>query len=390
MTLPDRLSRLPTRTPSLLTPRFLKPGLLALALLAGCSQDGPPPPPPLPEGAMDAVVEDPGVPRERLARAVDDLFSAEDIGETQALLVLQGGEVVAQRFGEGFGPDDRFTGWSMSKSITGVLIGMMIAEGKLALDNPAPVPQWQRPGDPRSGITLRHLMQMRSGLRHKEGGQPAYTSDEVRMLFLDGRDDTAGWAEAQSLEQEPGNTFAYSSATTAILSDIATDAIAPDASPAQRREAMREFLDARLADPVGMTSLHGEFDAKGTLAGASHFWATARDWARFGEFLRNYGSVGGTQIVPRGWIEFMRRSSPAAPDYGGQLWLNKDSGTQRENLFGGSHGEDIFAAIGHRGQYIIVAPRRRLTIVRIGDTDGEQRDRLVEELEDIVTLYPAG
>jgi len=368
---------------------LLLPIALPIALLAACSQDGPPPEAPLPAEALEAVVADPGVPREELARAIDALFTADGIGETRALLVLHGGEVVAERYGEGYGPDIRFTGWSMSKSITGVLVGMMVADGRLRLDDPAPVPSWQRPGDPRSTITLRHLLQMRSGLRHREASDPAYESDEVRMMFLSGRDDMAGWAEAQSLEHDPGTTFQYSTPTTVILSDIATNTIAPDADADERQAAMAEFVEARLAVPLGMESLVGEYDASGTLVGGSHFWANARDWAKFGEFLRNYGSVAGAQIVPRGWIEFMRRSSPASPDYGAQLWLNHPSGTDRDNLFNGALGEDIFAAVGHLGQYIVVAPDRRLTVVRLGKTDEPDRDLLVDMLEDVVALYPS-
>ncbi|MWV26283.1 serine hydrolase domain-containing protein [Aurantiacibacter rhizosphaerae] len=389
MTLRSLPSRPPARSPRVFPSILSGLGLAALALLAACSQDGPPPDPPLPEGALEAVVDDPGVPREKLARAVDALFSDDDVGETQAVVVMHAGEVVAERYAEGFEPEMRFVGWSLSKSVTAVLTGMMVADGRMALNGAAHVPQWQRMGDPRSGITLRHLLQMRSGLRHKEGSEPAYKSDDVRMLFLDGRANTAGWAEAQSLEHEPGTTFAYSSATTAILSDILADTVAPDADSETRQQAMQEFVDARLAVPLGMTSLTGEYDASGTLLGASSFWATARDWAKFGEFLRNYGSIAGAQIVPRGWIEFMRSPSPASPDYGGQLWLNRPSGTEREVLFGGNHGEDIFGAVGHLGQYIIVAPERRLTIVRLGWTQEENRDSLTQDLADIVALYPS-
>lgn len=383
MTLDLSPSRLLARSPSVLA------CLMSIALLAACSQDGPAPEPPLPEGALEAVAEDPGVPRESLARAVDDLFTTEGAGETRALLVLHGGEIVAERYGEGYTADIRHTGWSMSKSVTAVLLGMMVADGRLRLDDPAPIAAWQRPGDPRSGVTLRHLLQMRSGLRHTEGADPAYESSEVRMLYLDGRDNMSGWAEAQSLEHEPGSTFQYSTAASVILSDIATDTIAPGESADARQQAMAEYVDARLAVPLGMESLVGEYDQSGTLVGGSYFWATARDWGRFGEFLRNYGSVRGAQIVPRGWIEFMRSPSPAASDYGAQLWLNHPSGTERSVLFGGALGEDIFAAIGHLGQYIVVAPDRRLTVVRLGYTEEEDRDRLVEELEDIVALYPS-
>lgn len=375
---PSRLFRLP-------------PSACALVLaISACSQDGPPPPPPLSQEVLEAVVTEPGVSREALARAVDELFTADGLGETRAVLVMYRGEVVAERYAGGYGPDTRHIGWSMSKTVTGVIIGMMVADGRLRLDDPAPVPRWQRSGDPRGEITLRHLLQMRSGLRHDEQADPVYTSAEVRMMFMDGRDDMAAWAEAQPLEHDPGSTFDYSTPTSVILSDIATDLIAPDASAAERQQAMMEFVDARIAVPLGMTSLVGEYDAAGTLVGGSSFWASARDWARFGEFLRDGRAAEGTQVVPRGWIDFMRSSSPASPDYGAQLWLNRASGGERDNLFAAQGPESAFAMIGHLGQFVIVSPEQQLTVVRIGKTVDADRPALIAELADIFALYPSG
>ena len=119
-----------------------------------------------------------------------------------------------------------------------MLIGLLVSDGRLRLDESAPVPAWQRPGDPRGEITLRQLLQMRSGLRHSEAGDPVYDSDEVRMLFLDGRDDMAAYAEAQPLEAEPGRKFEYSSATSVILADLAAHALTASRDPAIRRQAV--------------------------------------------------------------------------------------------------------------------------------------------------------
>ncbi len=369
------------------------PSVLLLAFaLAACSQDGPPPEPPLPQTALEAVVVEPGVSREGLARAVDDLFTSPDVGETRAVIVMFGGQIVAERYAEGYPADTRHTGWSMSKTVTGLLVGMMVADGRLRLDDPAPVPQWQRPGDPRSEITLRHLLQMRSGLRHDEMTDPVYTSPEVRMMYIDGRDDMAAWAEAQPLEHDPGTTFDYSTPTSVILADIVTDQIAPEASAAERQQAMAEFVEARLAVPLGMGSLVGEYDAAGTLVGGSSFWATAQDWAKLGEFMRSGGSVAGAQIVPRGWIEFMRTPSPAAADYGAQLWLNRaaetEQGAERDYLFASQGPDTAFALMGHLGQYVIVSPEQRLTVVRLGKSDDEERPALMDEIADIFALYP--
>jgi CubicO group peptidase (beta-lactamase class C family) len=276
----------------------------------------------------------------------------------------------------------------MAKSITAVMIGLLVSDGRLRLDETAPIPTWQRSGDPRGEITLRQLLQMRSGLRHTEGGEPIHESDEVRMLFLDGRDNMAVWAEAQPLEAEPGKKFEYSSATTVILADIAARALTDSRDPATRRIAVAEYLRTRLFEPVGMKSMVPEFDAAGTLIGSSLIHGTARDWAKFGEFLRNGGSVKGAQVVPRGWIEFMTRPSPRNPGYGAQIWLNRPQPDGSSAPFAGGAPKSAFAAIGHLGQYIVVSPAQKLTVVRLGKTQGENRNAVVQRIGAIAALYP--
>jgi CubicO group peptidase (beta-lactamase class C family) len=373
--------------PRLDLPSFLAATLPAL-LLAGCGGPAPAPEPTLPAEALEAIAEEPDVDREKLAAAVDALFTREGIGETRAVIVVHAGELAAERYGEGYGPETRFVGWSMSKTVTGVLIGMMVADGRLRLDDSPPIPNWQRAGDPRGEITLRQLLQMRSGLRHEEKAEPVYTSPEVRMMFLDGRDDMAGWAEAQPLESEPGEAFDYSTPSTMILADIAARVLAPNGGAAARQSAVAEYLRARLGAPLGMDSLVAEYDQAGTMMGGSMVWASAPDWANFGEFLRHKGSVEGAQIVPRGWIEFMTSPSPRAPDYGATLWLNRKSGGEREVLFPDKGPAGLFAAVGHLGQYVIVSPAQKLVVVRLGKTDDEDRPALVDALAEIVALYP--
>lgn len=362
--------------------------LLPALLVAACGETAPPAEPPLPSAALDAVIEDPGVDRVALARAVDAVFTREGLGETRAVIVMQGGEIVAERYADGYGRETKFLGWSMSKTVTGVLVGMLVADGRLRLDNSPPIPRWRRAGDPRGDITLRQLLQMRSGLRHEEKAEPVYTSPEVRMMFLDGRDDMAGWAEAQPLEHEPGRVFDYSTPTTMILSDVVARVLAPQGNAAQRQRAVEDFLRARLAVPLRLDSMTAEYDRAGTMMGGSMVWASARDWARFGEFLRHKGSVRGAQIVPRGWIEFMTAPNPRATDYGALTWLNRESGGERAMLFADRGPASLFAAIGHLGQYLLVSPSQKLTVVRLGKTDGPDRDALVDALAEIVALYP--
>lgn len=372
------------RAPSLILTLSLLPALAA----CGSSGKDAAPPPPLSGEAMAAVVEKPGVNRERLARAVDALFTDSEAGETRALVVFSGGRIVAERYGEGYGKDTRLVGWSMSKTITAVMIGQLVSDGRLRLDDPAPVPAWQRPGDPRGGITIRQLLQMRSGLRHTEAGDPVYESGEVRMLFLEGRDNMAAWAEAQPLEAEPGRKFEYSSASTVILSDIATRALTPSTDPAIRQHAVADYLRTRLFEPAGMKGAVAEFDAAGTMIGSSLIHATARDWGRFGEFLRNGGAARGVQLVPSGWVDFMTSPSPRNPGYGAQTWLNRPQPDGRESLFPGRAPKSLFAALGHLGQYVIVSPEQKLTVVRLGKSTEAERKAAREHLARIVRLFP--
>ena len=363
--------------------------LALLPALAACSGKDQASPAQLEDKALSAISREPGVPRQMLARAVDALFADQEAGETRALLVMSGGRIVAERYGEGYDARTRLVGWSMSKTITGVMIGMLVSDGRLRLDESAPVPAWQRPGDPRGAITLRQLLQMRSGLRHSEASDPVYESGEVRMLFLDGRDNMAAWAEEQPLEAIPGKVWKYSSATTVILADIAARALTDSSDPAIRRKAVSDYLRTRLFEPLGMTSMVPEFDAAGTLIGSSLIHGTARDWARFGEFLRNGGAVKGGQLLPHGWITFMTSPNPQNPGYGAQVWLNRPQADGEMVLLPGRAPDSMFACVGHLGQYVMVSPRQKLTVVRLGKSDSAQRRRVLDHLAEIVDLFPA-
>lgn len=366
----------------------LSVALVLASSLAACGSPQPAVEAPLADEALDAVTNDAGTPKKDLARAIDRLFVDPAVGETRAIVVMADGKIAAERYAPGYDKDTRFVSWSMAKTITATMIGLLVADGRLSLDERAPIPRWRRPGDPRGGITIRHLLQMRSGLDHTEAGPVPVESSEVRMLFLDGRDDMAKWAEEQPLETEPGAKFEYSSSTTVILADIAARVLTQDSTdPETRRRAVLEYLNARLFEPLGMTSVVPEFDASGTLIGGSLIHATARDFARFGELLRNKGSYRGTQLVPRQWVEQMVMPSPRSPQYGLQTWLNRPA---KDNpLFPDRAPHSLFAMIGHMGQYVLVSPAQRLTVVRLGHSDAAQRDALMPKLADLVELYPA-
>lgn len=370
--------------------RVFRPILTGLACLALAACGGGNASPPEPSAEEIAYISsDSPIDRARLHRAVDPLFTSEDMAETRAVIVMRYGKIIAERYAPGYDRETRFLGWSMSKSVTAVLVGLMVTDGRLALDRPAPVPEWQQPGDPRARITLRNLLNMVSGLDHVEAGDPVYKSDEVRMLFLDGHRDMAAYAEAKPLAHPPGEHFQYSTSTSVILSDIITGILALSRDPVVRQQEMDSFFHGRLTRPLGLSSMTTSYDAAGTMVGGSMVVASARDWARFGDFLRTGGSVAGSQIVPRSWIDFMRTSSPDEPAYGGHIWLNKHRPEGRKPLlFPGRGSDDVFACLGYQGQFVVVSPDQGLVVVRLGNTPEADLAPLHRQIGDIVGLFP--
>ncbi len=366
---------------------------LAFALAGCAASDEPAAPPPKTAEELAYISDASPIPKARLDAAIAPLFDDPAMAETRALLIMHRGEIIAERYGEGYDEDTRFISWSMAKSFTGALIGFLVADGRLVLDDPAPVPAWQRPGDPRGDITLRQLLHMSSGLDHtesgEEGGKTLYEADTQQMLFLTGSGDMAGYAEARPMEAEPGAKFEYSTATSMILADIITRTLTNSTDPKVRRDTAMRFIRGRLLEPLGMESTYFEFDANGTFLGGSIIQSTARDYATFGEFLRNNGARKGAQHLPVSWIKFMRTSSANDPAYGGHIWLNKKRPEGRDQiLFPDMAPDTVFAALGHLGQQIVVSPEQKLTVVRLGKTQDDVNRPMSDQIGRIVSLFP--
>lgn len=354
--------------------------LLPLSLAGAASSDAPPVAVYQASAAVDAGA---------LRAAVEPLFDTEaeeSLGETRALLVLRDGRLIAERYAPGFGPETRQLSWSVAKTVTAMLVGIMVADGRLALDEPVPVPAWREPGDPRGRITLRQMLEMRSGIAHVEKEEPLEDTDTLAMLVGRGAQDMAAYAEAKPLAAEPGTKFTYSSATTLILCDMMARLLTDSADPAMRRGAMTTFLDQRLARPVGLTSLVPEFDRAGTMVCGAMMHMTAPDYARLGELLRTRGEANGRRILNGGWVDYMTSPSAKRPGYGAHLWLNREGA---ENvLFVGEASPRLYAAQGFRGQYVIVSPSQRLTIVRLGVTTEAEMPALRSALLRVIRLFP--
>lgn len=322
-------------------------------------------------------------------RAVADAFFTDPrLSETRALIVLLDGKRVYERYAPGYGPGNRFISWSMAKSITATLIGELVADGKLELDAPAPVPAWHAaPGDPRAAITLHQLLHMSSGLKHSEE-EPVESADTNIALFGGQSGDIAAYAESRPLESKPGTVYEYSTLTSHILAAIATRTVAPTAkTPGERRAAMRAFITERLAGPAGMSSLICEYDPQGTLLGGSFCHASARDWAAFGQLYLDDGMVAGRVVVAGDWVRFVRTPAPTNPGYGGHFWLNRRKPGDPA-LFPAQGPADAFAAIGHLGQYVIIVPSKRLVVVRLGKTQDPQLQPVRDQLGRLVNAFP--
>jgi CubicO group peptidase (beta-lactamase class C family) len=269
----------------------------------------------------------------------------------RAIVVVHDGRIVGEIYGEGFNASTPLLGWSMTKTVNAALVGMAIKDGKLSLDQQALFPEWA--SDARTKISVADLMAMSSGWQFDE--DESLVNDAARMEFL--VRDAAGFARDKALVAAPGTTFHYGSGSSVLLARIWQNAIGA-AAPAFPRE--------RLFNPLGMTSAVLEADPSGTFLGEAFLYATAHDWARFGEFLRLGGEWNGRQLLPPGFVDYMRSPAPASdqgqgPIYGrGQLWLAGGLG------FG--LPADTFMLNGHLRQTITVIPSRKLVILRMGLT----------------------
>ena len=302
-----------------------------------------------------ATAEPPEINSKAMKRVLDRAFREDDPHtpkRTRAVVVVQDGWVIAERYAEGIRADMPLIGWSMSKSITHALIGRAIQEGLLDPNLPPNVPEWSDPQDPRQRISLNQLLRMNSGLAFEES-TGALNSDLVRMLTQEA--DMAGFAASKPLVQQPGKRWNYSSGTTNILSRILRDAIDDD-------QRYWSFPSRVLFAPLGMTSAVLESDSSGTLVGSSLVWASGRDWARFGQLYLDQGSWNGAQLLPLDWVEQARTASRGSKGgYGAHWWLSRRK--SRRDL-----PKDSFSAEGYQGQLLLVAPSQRTVVVRLGQT----------------------
>ena len=328
---------------------------------------------PWPTGAWPAGEPDADVDCEALAGAYRVLIDEADearTGQTHALLCVHRGRLVGEGYDAEHDRDSQLVSWSMAKSITHALAGILIRGGRLDPTAPLAIPAWREPGDPRGAITLEHLFRMVDGLDFVEEYIPGGVSHVIEMLFENGKHDVAGYAAARPAKHPPGSYWNYSSGTSNILARLLGEIVGGGEA------GMRSFIEQELFAPLGIRGAEPRFDQAGTFIGSSYVFTTARNFVRFGLLYLRDGVWEGRRILPEGWVDHARRLTPASFDqYGAHWWLAQD-------------GSGRFYASGFRGQYIVVDPARDLVLVRLGGTDASLRANLVHALAGAVHAFP--
>jgi CubicO group peptidase (beta-lactamase class C family) len=303
-----------------------------------------------------------------IAAALERVF-AEDGStrkNTKAVVVMKDGRIIAERYAQDHGTDTPILGFSATKSIINALTGILVRDGRLKLDAPAPIAQWQTPGDPRGAITLNHLIRHTAGLALGSSLMASLGSawDPVnRMKFIER--DMAAFAADAKLETEPGSTWNYHDGNTVLQARIVTDAVGGKPADVLR------FAQRELFGPLGMRHVTMEFDAAGTPEGSSQMLASARDWARFGQLFADDGMVGEQRILPRGWVDYSASPTPGAfVGYGAGFWTNRDDSFGAQYRIKHGMPREAFMAKGQFGQYVVVVPSERLVVARFGVTGG--------------------
>ena len=319
--------------PSLL-PEIAGPGLVA-------------PQSPLLAAALDRACAEPARPPYRRTRAV---------------IVVKDGRIIAERYADGIGMDTPLLGFSMTKSVVSALIGVLVRQGKLKLDGPAPVAAWQNPRDPRHAITVDQLLRHTAGLALGSSLQASLASalEPVnRMKFME--TDMAAFAEAVPLETAPGAAWNYHDGNTIILAHLIRNAAGGNPTDVLR------FARRELFAPLGMRHVMLQFDGAGTIEGSSEMLASARDWARFGQLYLDDGVAGGKRILPEGWVSYSASATPNGwVGYGAGFWTNQGDSFGAYYRIERGWPRDAFFAKGTIGQYVIVIPSERMVIVRLG------------------------
>nr|WP_317046071.1 serine hydrolase [Aquimarina sediminis] len=286
---------------------------------------------------------------DKVNRVVASIFDTneENIKKTRAVLVLYKDQIIAEKYIDELDKNSKLLGWSMTKSILSTTYGVLQTQGKINIEDKAPISAWQN--DERKEITINNLLQMNSGLEWDE--DYGSISDVTKMLYVD-KDMTSSQIHKKAIHK-PNEYWYYSSGTSNLLSGILR----------KQFSTYQEYLDfpyREFIDKIGMNSMLIETDMAGNYVGSSYAWATVRDWGKFGLLYLHKGDWNGNQIFNTQWFDYITTPSPTSEgDYGGHFWLNAGG-------FYPDAPKDMFSANGFQGQRVFIIPSKDLVIVRFG------------------------
>jgi CubicO group peptidase (beta-lactamase class C family) len=315
-----------------------------------------------------------------------DLTFAEDAPgqakNTKAIVVIHDGNLIAEKYADGVSTDTPLIGWSMGKSVTALMVGLLVGDGALTPRAPANVPQWQsQPDDPRAAITLDQLLRMSSGLEFNE----TYEAQTDVTEMLSNQADTAAFAASKPLIGPPDTIWSYSSGTTNIISGIVRRTVG------DTLQDYYGFSQNRLFRPLGIRTATFEADRSGNFIGSSYLYASARDWARLGQFTLQDGVWDGQRLLPEGWVDYLvsPTSTTDGNEYGAQFWLNRDPADLDRRRSFQILPADAYFMNGFQGQIVLVVPSENLVIARFGFTPAQNHG--VEALAaDLIDRLRAG
>ena len=305
-----------------------------------------------------------GVNEAKLRAAVDAAFASQE-GYTAAYIVTWKGRIIAERYGVGIDANTRLESWSMGKSVTASLMGILIGEGQYSLWQSAPIPEWQSPGDPRAKIRIADLLRMSSGLRIRAPYDPDYDPEgpyPEHLYLYTGTVNSFHYAATRQLQWPPNTVGRYRNTDPVLINYLIRLAV---------ERSGRDYLSfpqRALFDRIGIRSMVIETDPYGDLLTQGYDLATARDWARLGNLYLQDGLWEGQRILPKEYCDFVRTLAPAwvadgRPVYGGFFWINGDGALPVP--------KDAYFMAGAGGQTTMIVPSHGLVVVRLGHFKGE-------------------
>ena len=294
-----------------------------------------------------------------LAAAMERVF-AESAGEptknVKAVVIVKDGRLVAERYAAGFGVGTPLLSYSVAKSFTNALLGILVRQGRLRAQQPVGAAEWAAPNDQRAQITIEDLLRMQSGLDAAES-ESAFSAVAL-MEYTQA--DMAGYGARHPAKEPRATEWEYTSADTLILDRLLGHVVGGGAA------GMRDFADRELFSPLHMAGVTMEFDGAGVFVGSSYVYAPARSYARLGELYLNDGlAPDGSRILPEGWVAWSRRSTLGSP-YGAGFWTNDGPSRAAARRVASGFPKDGFYASGDLGQRIYIIPSKRLVVARFG------------------------